>query len=196
LFKTIFKPYKYDKNAPKIIKKMCDASKKFDIGPMSAVAGTIAYYAVKEMIEKGATYAIVDNGGDIAFISDRTVHIGIYTGNDQTGQLAFEIKSTNKILGVCTSSGKIGHSFSYGNTDASIIFSEDLSLADAAATALGNQVKNVDDVEKSFTILNDKKRITAALVFFKDKIGLWGDMPSIVPADVPYNLITRGRYDF
>ena len=196
MFETTFKPYKYDKNAPKIIKEMCDASKKFGIGPMSAVAGTIAYYAVKEMIGKGATYAIVDNGGDIALILDRTVHIGIYTGDDKTGQLAFEIKPTNKILGICTSSGKIGHSFSYGNTDATIIFSEDLSLSDAAATALGNHVKDINDIKKSFTILNDKKRITAALVFFKEKIGLWGNIPSIIPADVPYNLITRGWYDF
>jgi len=190
-FKVTFEPYQIKNKAPEIIKKMCDSSSKFNLGPMSTVAGIIAEYSLKAMIRKGAKNAIVDNGGDIALISDRTLTIGIHTGNKKTNKLAFEIPATNKILGICTSSGKIGHSFSFGNTDASIVISEDLALADAAATALGNSVKNKEDIQKSFKILENKKGIQGSIVFIDEKIGIWGEIPSLLQANIPDNKITR-----
>ena len=46
-------------------RRMVKAGNTMSIGPMSAVAGTISALAVEAMVEAGATYAIVDNGGDI-----------------------------------------------------------------------------------------------------------------------------------
>ncbi len=191
-FEITFKPYKFEKNDPEIIKKMCNCSEKFNIGPMSTVAGIIAEYAVKTMISKGAKYAIVDNGGDIAIYSDKLVNVGIYTGNQKTEGIAFQIPPSQKISGICTSSGKIGHSFSFGNSDAVTVFSENIALADAAATILGNLVNTKKDIEKAFRILRNIKEITGAIIIIDGEIGLWGKIPKIIPANVSYDLITKG----
>lgn len=191
-FKFTFEPYKYPKDAPKVIKKMCRSSEKFNIGPMSTVAGVIAEYAVKAMISSGAQYAIVDNGGDIALFSNKTVNVGIYTGNTSTDNFALQILPRDNILGICASSGKIGHSLSFGNTDAVIVISYDVALADAAATALGNLVNTEKDIKNAFKILEHIKEISAAMIIIDNKIGLWGKVPKIIPAKVPYELITKG----
>ena len=193
IFEISFKPYFFNDNDPDIIKKMCSASHVFNIGPMSTVAGTIAEYAVKAMVSKGSNYAIVDNGGDIALFSNKKVNVGVYTGNENTGSLAFEILPKNKVIGICTSSGKIGHSFSFGNSDAVTVFSEDTCIADAAATILGNLVNREKDIKKAFRVIENVKEITGAMIVIDNKIGLWGEVPKIVAANVPYNLITRGR---
>ena len=81
-FSVTLEPYEPElDDAPLIVQKMVEASKKVGCGPMSAVAGTIAYLALSAMIEEGADHAIVDNGGDIALTTDRSVIVGIYAGN-------------------------------------------------------------------------------------------------------------------
>lgn len=192
-FKVTLKPYKCSDNSPEIIQKMCKSSKKLNVGPMATVAGIIAEYAVKAMILKGAKHAIVDNGGDIAIFSKKPINIGIYTRDFCTDNLAFKVPTNVKILGICTSSGKIGHSLSFGNTDAVTVFSHDLSVADAAATALGNLVYKGEDIEKLFKIFKRVKEIIGSVVIIDRRIGLWGYVPRIIHAKVPYGLITRGR---
>jgi len=145
------------------------------------------------MVSNGSKYAIVDNGGDIAIFSNKKVNVGVYTGNENTGCLAFEILPKNKITGVCTSSGKIGHSFSFGNSDAVTVFSKNISVADAAATIIGNIVNRKKDIKKAFRIIENITDITGAMIVIDDKIGLWGNVPKIVAVNVPYELITRGR---
>jgi len=135
-FEACLKPYDFSKKDPEIIRKMCESSEKLNVGPMATVAGIIAEYAVKAMVSKGAKYAIVDNGGDIALFSNRIVNIGIFTGKQCTGKLAYQVLPDDRILGICTSSAKIGHSLSFGNTDAVTVISHNVALADAAATAL------------------------------------------------------------
>ena len=45
-------------------------------------------------------------------------------------------------MGICTSSGTVGHSLSFGKADAVCVKAKSVSLADAAATAIGNMVKS------------------------------------------------------
>jgi len=191
-FVGALKPLNYIKNAPEIINKMCESSVKLNVGPMATVAGIIAEYAVKAMIADGAKHAIVDNGGDIAIFSDRAINVGIYTGNIYTDGFALKIEPKNQIYGVCTSSGKIGHSLSFGNCDAVTVLSHNLSVADAAATALGNLVQTRRDIKNAFNILEDVDEIIGAVIFVGDHVGIWGKIPRIIRADVPYELITRG----
>ncbi|RQW79477.1 MAG: UPF0280 family protein, partial [Methanothrix sp.] len=66
--------------APEIVKQMIRCSATFGIGPMAAVAGVIAKYAVQAMMEAGAAYAVVDNGGDISLLNDEPIVVGIYAG--------------------------------------------------------------------------------------------------------------------
>ncbi len=192
-FAYTLEPYSPPSNAPKIIKKMCSSSEKLSIGPMATVAGTIAEYAVKEMKEGCSQYAVVDNGGDIAIFSKKEeVTVGIYTGNEKTSKFALKIPPRNNIVGVCTSSGKIGPSISFGNTDAVTIICRDISVADAAATAVANLIKSEENIKNAFKFLEDVKEVEGAIAILGNKIALWGDLPEIIPAKALLKLITMG----
>ncbi len=80
--------------------------------------------------------------------------------------------------------------------DAAAVFSDDVSLADAAATALGNEVGGTgkEAVEISFrAIRGGIPGIKGALVIQGGEyIGMWGgDLPEITRADVRYEYITK-----
>ena len=176
--------------APQIIKDMVRAGASVEIGPMSSVAGTIARFALEAMIRTGATYAIVDNGGDVALVSDRPVLMGIYAGPSPLKNLAFEISPRDRPLGICTSSGTVGPSISFGYADAAIVVSEDVSLADAAATALGNAVGEDSPLAEAFNVVN-RPGISGAMVIRGKEMALWGDLPPLKRANLRPDLITR-----
>jgi ApbE superfamily uncharacterized protein (UPF0280 family) len=177
-FASTIEEYACPDSAPEIAVRMADASNTFGIGPMSAVAGTIAAVAVEAMVDAGATYAIVDNGGDIALVNDETIIVGIYAGRTAE-RIGLEIEPRDSILGICTSSGRIGHSISFGNADAATIISGDVSLADAAATAVGNAVSDVASIEDAFSILKGVGSITGCLILLDGNIGLYGSVPVV-----------------
>lgn len=165
---------------PEIAWRMAAAANRLDIGPMSAVAGTIASMAVEAMIEAGATYAIVDNGGDIALINDETVIVGIYAGESGTNvSIGLEIEPRDSIIGICTSSGRIGHSISFGDADAVTVLSDDVSLADAAATAVGNAVNGAASIKDAFSIVGGVESITGGLIIAGGQIGIYGSVPIV-----------------
>ena len=192
-FRSTLEPYDCQENVPEVVKRMIVAGNTMGIGPMSAVAGTIASLAVEAMVDAGATFAIVDNGGDIALINDRPVAIGVYAGPSPVKDLAFRVPCHDHITGICTSSGTVGPSISFGMADAAIIFSDDVALADAAATALGNATSiGKEAVEKAFDSVKPVSGIKGAMVIQGEYIGMWGDIPEIVRADVNYDCITKG----
>jgi len=166
---------------PEVARRMVKATEIFNIGPMAAVAGTLAELAVERMRDAGASFAIVDNGGDIAILADREVFVGVYAGESPfSGKIAIKVKpSQNAIVGVCTSSATVGHSISFGCADAATVISDGASLADAAATALCNAVKGRNSLENAFRILKDA-RIHGALVILGKFLASWGNV-EIVP---------------
>jgi ApbE superfamily uncharacterized protein (UPF0280 family) len=177
-------------DAPDIVKKMVRAGSALGLGPMSAVAGTIAKLALDAMIDVGAKHAIVDNGGDIAIINAEPVLVGIYAGASPLRNLALEIPPSKAPLGICTSSGNVGPSISFGCADAAIVISDDVSLADAAATALGNAVNADVELSKCFAVI-DRPEIDGALIIRGDELALWGNLPEIKKAQLRPELITR-----
>ena len=192
-FGTSHHPVEVGADAPDIIQRMARASKRVGVGPMASVAGAIAEYAVEEMVSAGAPHAIFDNGGDIAMYLEHPIVAGIYTGTRGPNGLGFKITQTQTMLGLCTSSATVGHSLSYGDTDASIVYSEDVTLADAAATALGNAVSHKDSrmIESSLNnIMIDG--VKGAMVTIEDTIGACGHLPTIVRANVDFQLISKG----
>lgn len=192
-FRSTLEPYATVENVPEVVKRMILAGNSMGIGPMSAVAGTIAAMAVESMVAAGATFAIVDNGGDIALINDRPVTIGIYAGTSPVKDLAFQMPVHDHITGICTSSGTVGPSISFGMADAAIIFSDDVSLADAAATALGNATQvGKEAVEKAFDAVKHVTGIKGAVVIQGEYIGMWGSIPEMVEAHIDYDCITKG----
>ncbi len=176
-----------------IIGRMCRASKLANVGPMATVAGVIAQYAVEKMVEAGANFAVVDNGGDIAMFLDRPITVGVFT---YSTTLSFEIDEEG-FYAVCTSSGTIGHSISFGFADAATIFARDACIADAFATALGNMIgqdfgrKELEETLKIFWNYA-KDHIDGALVIKGEIIGFAGRIPKLAKADVKPELITKG----
>jgi len=190
LFLTSLEPMECE---GRIVGRMCYASKLASVGPMATVAGVIAQYAVERMVEAGAEFAVVDNGGDIAMFLDRPITVGIFT---YSNTLSFRIEEKG-FYAVCTSSGTIGHSISFGFADAATIFARDACVADAFATALGNMIKQeFGRIEIEETLRNfwnkAKKHIEGAIVVKGDIVGFAGRIPKIIKADVKPELITRG----
>lgn len=187
-FLTSYEPI--DCSGGKLISKMCNAANIAGVGPMASVAGTIAAHAVERMVENGANTAIVDNGGDIVIHSDEKVVVGIYPS-----ELAFEIPPVD-FLAVCTSSGKIGHSVSFGYADAATVIAEDASIADALATALGNEIGDFEREELEKNVSNFYSRfsqyIRGLLVIKGELIAMAGEIPKLVVAKSGWDLITKG----
>lgn len=177
-------------NAKGIVKKMCDSAKIAGVGPMASVAGAIAQFAVDKMIEAGAKIAVVDNGGDIAIFTDRELRVGIFPTN-----IALLIPAGEKIA-LCTSSGKIGPSVSFGYADAATVIADDACLADALATALGNAVGDFkkEKLEKVVGEFYSKYRsfLRGIIVVKDDLVVFSGNIPKIVTARIDENLITKG----
>ncbi|MGX8693912.1 MAG: UPF0280 family protein [Methanobrevibacter sp.] len=185
-FLLSMEPLNIDKdNLPKIIKKMYESSKKADVGPMACVAGTISELSLDYLIENASENSIVENGGDIALINDKTTLCGIYSNNEILGnEMAFKIKPRKKPLGICTSSGKIGHSISFGSADSVTVISQSPSLADGLATRIANDVHGETSEDKVANALETSEKFReffdGALIVSGDNVGTVGRLPKII----------------
>lgn len=183
-FLTALEPFAVGVDAPLIVKQMADSSAKVGVGPMAAVAGAIAEVVGRELL-KYSTEVIVENGGDIFLSQKKTRRIGIYAGNSPlSGKLALEIKPEDTPLGVCTSSGTVGHSLSFGKADAAIILSPSAALADAAATAVGNLVKNAEDMPRAIDFVREVEGISGIAIIMGGNMAAWGKI-NLVPYESP-----------
>jgi len=171
--------------------RMARAAAEAGVGPMAAVAGAIARAGVEAMVEAGAAFALIDNGGDIALVSGREVKIGIYAGTSPlSGRIAFLLPPQDEILGICTSSATVGPSISFGTADAVTVFSPDVAVADAWATAICNRI-TADDTSVLDAL--EETNVSGVLAVIGDTVIRWGDLPPIVRANVDERLITAGR---
>lgn len=175
-FLTSLDPIEPAPGAPYIINAMCGAARKVGVGPMAAVAGAISEMTGRELL-RFSEEVIVENGGDI-FMSTKTVRkVGIFAGKSPLSEkLALEITPEKSPLGLCTSSGTVGHSLSFGKADAALVVSAGAFLADAAATALGNRVKSPEDIEAALEFASAIEGVDGALVIIGDRLGVWGDI--------------------
>jgi hypothetical protein len=181
-FVTALVPFTVDADSPFIVRKMAETSAKVGVGPMASVAGAIAEVVGRELLAF-STEVIVENGGDIFLCLKKPRHIGIYAGNSPlSGKLALEIQPEDTPLGVCTSSGTVGHSLSFGKADAAIVLSPSAALADAAATAVGNMVKTAEDMPRAIEFVHEIEGLTGIAIIVGDKMAVWGKI----------NLVRRG----
>jgi Uncharacterized conserved protein len=79
-------------------------------------------------------------------------------------------------LGVCTSSGTVGPSLSFGKADAVTIVSPSTALADSVATAVGNRVKKADDISFSLKVAESLPGIKGVIIIVGEKMGVWGNI--------------------
>ncbi|MBN1271644.1 MAG: UPF0280 family protein [Candidatus Aminicenantes bacterium] len=181
VFKASLLPCRVRPDAPDIVRRMAEAGKKVGVGPMAAVAGAIAEYTARAMVGAGARHIIVDNGGDIALYIDHPVTVGIYTGHAKISDLGLRLEPRGKIFGICTSSGSIGHSLNLGISDAAVVIADDVLLADAVATSVGNRLdkkekKSVQTALEQFMF----QKINGIIAVIDDIMGICGDIPHIV----------------
>ncbi|MDK2915477.1 MAG: uncharacterized protein PWR25_34 [Euryarchaeota archaeon] len=189
-FSATLEPYT-PKNPARVPASMARAAAAAGVGPMAAVAGAIARAGVEAMVGAGAAFGLVDNGGDIALVSDREVTIGIYAGaSPLSGRFAFRVPPTEEILGICTSSATVGPSISFGIADAVTVVSHDVAAADAWATAICNRI-TVDDTSVLDTLSGTG--ILGVLAVIDEAVIRWGELPPIVRARVDERLITCGK---
>ncbi len=175
-FLTTLQPFSVDEDAPRIVREMARAAETASLGPMASVAGAIAESVGKDLLPFSKD-VIVENGGDIFLKSTRKRTIGIFAGNSPlSGRVALEIEPEETPLGICTSSGTVGHSLSMGNADAVIVLARQTVLADAVATAVGNLVERIGDIEKGIEFIQNTEHIKGVVIIKDDRMGLWGDV--------------------
>lgn len=170
---------------PRIITSMNAVTQPLDIGPMAAVAGVLADFAVESMLEDTVTVAAVENGGEIFVHSiQKPFNIGLFAGKAPiSAQIGFQILPSNCPIGVGTSSGTVGHAFSFGEADAVTVFAENAAIADAAATAICNTVRGPDvqeSVEMGLRFAKTLSFIRGAVIVRGDYIGSIGIIPKLL----------------
>ncbi|MGE5613514.1 MAG: UPF0280 family protein [Bacillota bacterium] len=175
-FLTSLEPVAASEDAPFIIKKMCEAAALAGVGPMAAVAGAIGEMVGNDLLKLSGEI-IVENGGDI-FIKTKPVRkAGIYAGNSPLSEkLAIEINPADTPLGICTSSGTVGHSLSFGKADAAVVVAKNAFIADAAATAVGNLVKSASDMEKAVQYGSSIPGVSGIVIIVSNALAAWGNI--------------------
>ena len=175
-FLTSLEPIVTGDDAPRIVSEMAESARKVGTGPMASVAGAIAEFVGSQLLAF-STEVIVENGGDIYLKSLGKRRIGIYAGKSPlTGKIGLEINGRDTPLGICTSSGTVGHSLSYGKADAVIVLSKSAALADAAATAIGNLIIQTSDIPSGIEFARSTDGLKGVIIIKDDKVGLWGEV--------------------
>jgi uncharacterized protein len=176
-FLTSLEPLEAATRAPEIIRRMCRAGQLTGVGPMAAVAGTMAQMLAERFRDASADL-LVENGGDTYLFSTRDRHIGILNMPDQAVRLCVPVAAREFPCSFCASSAKIGHSLSFGKADLVVVRAGDASLADAAATALANALTGAQAMDAVLARAQGWESLGIDGVFTQceGKIGVWGKM--------------------
>ncbi|MCR4963092.1 MAG: UPF0280 family protein [Firmicutes bacterium] len=176
-FAATHSPYTPSLHAPAVAKALAKAGNLAKTGPMAAVAGYFAA-AAGTWLAAYSGDVIVENGGDIYLHSCQPRTVAIYAGPDNpfSGKLALRLPPEKMPCGVCTSSGTIGPSFSYGVADAAVVVAADAALADAVATAAGNLVKDGDSVAAAVEYALQVSGVWGGVMICGDKMAAAGDI--------------------
>lgn len=186
-FLTSFEPLDVVEN-PYIAKIMSKAGQIADVGPMAAVAGTLSELSMYFLVKNGSKYVILENGGDIALKVNKDVIMGLYAGTSSlSGNIGFKIKHKKTPMGICTSSGTVGHSISLGRADSVTVFADRASIADALATSIANMANgdfDNDAVQNSLDKAdNYKEFFRGVMIIVGESAGTIGKIPKLVETD-------------
>lgn len=182
-FEKALKPQRARAGAPQIVVQMAAAAEICGVGPMAAVAGAVAETVGRALLRE-SNQVIVENGGDVFLCSAEPRLAAIYAGSSPlSGKLGVRITRTDRPLGLCTSSGTVGHSLSFGRADAAVVLAEAAALADAAATALGNRIQTADDIEPSLAWLKGIDEVLGGAVVVGRHVGAWGEIELVRMSD-------------
>ncbi len=173
---TALVPYDAKDNAPEIFRQMSSIARKTNIGPMSAVAGAVAHYIVTSLKKQYQfREAIIENGGDIYADIQEDIDISVFAGTSPLSEkVGLHINAQQAPLGICTSSGTVGPSLSFGKADAVMIICQDVLLADSFATKFANFVQKPEDINPVLEKISKFSEILSAMIIKDDKMGVIG----------------------
>lgn len=174
-FRTSMEPLRPHGEEAAPVDTMLQAGILASVGPMAAVAGAIAEYVGRALLPLSRE-VIVENGGDIFLYGPRERHVAVYAGSNPLSGLLSVVVHPENGVGVCTSSGTVGHSLSFGRADAALVISHDCALADAAATHLGNLASAPDRLDEALDTVCAIPGIDGALVIIGDRLGVKGQV--------------------
>lgn len=184
-FGSSLAPLERDLLAPPIISSMLDAALEAGVGPMASVAGAVAQSVACGLLEAGHKEIIVENGGDIFLNRSCGLTVSVYAGaSPLSNRLGLKIDAGRMPLGICTSSGTVGHSLSFGSADSVTVLADSAFAADAAATRLGNEVGREENrkagINRALEIAGTMVQLRGVLIICGDTIGAAGDV-ELVP---------------
>jgi ApbE superfamily uncharacterized protein (UPF0280 family) len=175
-FVTTLSPWMENDPKPAIVEEMTQAGRRAGVGPMAAVAGAIAARVGADLLVQSGE-VIVENGGDVFLSTADPVTVGVHVGvSSLESKLAIRAGGGNKPAGICTSSGTIGHSLSFGSSNAVCVLSSSCALADAAATAIGNRVRGGDDIRGAIEWGRTIEAVQGIVIVSGEKVGAWGEV--------------------
>lgn len=184
-FATALSPLKDPGPAPEIIRDMAAAARLAGVGPMAAVAGAVAEYTGRHLLNSSSE-VVVENGGDIFIKSDSETVFSIYAKDSPfSATTGIRVGQRKTPYGICTSSGTLGHSRSFGTADAATVLSASCPLADAVATALGNRVRTAEDIKDAIDAGKAIPGVQGIIIIKGKHIGLWGDFTLVRLNDSP-----------
>ena len=180
-FGAALTPLEPDELAPPVVSRMMEAALEAGVGPMAAVAGGIAESVGRGLLEGGLEEIIVENGGDIFLNRSVELTVSVYAGQSPlSNQLGLKILPDQMPLGVCTSSGTVGHSLSFGLADSVTVLADSAYVADAAATRLGNEVgsakESASGIDRALEVAASMPLLRGVLIICGETIGAVGDI--------------------
>ena len=178
-FRTSLLPFSEDDLAPAIVRNMIARSKICGVGPMASVAGAISEFVGYDLLDQTENL-IIENGGDIFIRSKNKLTVSIYAGESTLSyKVNIVVKPEETPLGICTSSATVGPSLSFGIADAVCVISRSATLADAAASAIGNRIKTKKDIKPALDYGIKIPGVKGIVIISGNDMGAIGDMELI-----------------
>ncbi len=170
-------PVDVPEEAPDVVRAMAEAGRVCGVGPMAAVAGAVAQ-AVGDAFADVSPNILVENGGDTYLRSTRERVVALLADPASGAAVGLRIAAGAFPVAVCASSGTIGHSLSLGRGDLVAVRAGDARFADAAATALCNELKGEADVNRVLARARELAAHGLDGVFaqYDQKVAAWGDL--------------------
>jgi len=185
IFLPSLKPVERLTGVHPIISDMYEAAERAGTGPMAAVAGAIAGHVGTSLMGRSGE-VIVENGGDNWFCLKNPAVVSIYAGRSPfSGRVGILLEPDQTPCGVCTSSGRVGHSMSFGKADAVTIVAADAALADAVATQTCNMVQTEDDLNNALDFALSIEGIRGAVIIYREKLAVRGNITLADPDASP-----------
>ena len=175
-FAVTLEPHVIPAGSGPVVREMASVACTWDVGPMATVAGTVSEAVARRLLQETPTVS-VENGGDVFIAAPGMVSFLLYAGEDSpySDSIAFEVDATSGI-GVCTSSGVVGPSLSFGCADAVVAIAGQGSVADAAATAIANRISTPDDIGPVIEEEQERGSLLGLIACCGDRLGVWGEI--------------------